>query len=54
MKGAVPVIIAGIVLWTIALVISIVVNAMAKVILACLFGIFLGFLGIRYTRKRGN
>ena len=54
MKRAVPVIIAGIILWTIALVISILVNAMAKVILACLFAIFLGFLGIRYTKRRGN
>ena len=54
MKSAVPVIFAGIILWTIALVISILVNAMAKVILACIFAIFLGFLGIRYTKRRGN
>lgn len=54
MKSAVPVIIAGIILWTIALVISILVNAMAKVILACIFAILLGFLGIRYTKRRGN
>jgi hypothetical protein len=52
MKGAVPIIIAGIILWSIALVISILVNAMAKIILVCIVGIFFGLLGIRYTKRR--
>jgi hypothetical protein len=52
MKGAIPVIIAGIILWSIALVISILVNAMAKIILVCVCGIALGLIGIRYTKRR--
>ena len=52
MKGAIPIIIAGIILWSIALVIAIIVNAMAKVILVCVFGILLGLIGIRYTKRR--
>ncbi|MFM1967800.1 MAG: hypothetical protein RL590_657, partial [Actinomycetota bacterium] len=39
MRSAVPVIIAGIVLWTIALIFAIIVNAVAKIILTCLLGI---------------
>ncbi|MBM3743753.1 MAG: DUF2530 domain-containing protein [Actinobacteria bacterium] len=52
MKGAIPVIIAGIILWSIALVISIIINAMAKVIFVCVLGILLGLIGIRYTKRR--
>jgi positive regulator of sigma E activity len=54
MRSAVPVIIAGIVIWTIALVIAIIVNAVAKIILTCLLGIVLGFIGIRYTKRRAK
>ena len=54
MRSAIPIIIAGIVLWTIALVIAIVVNALAKIILTCLLGIALGFIGIRYTQRRAK
>jgi hypothetical protein len=54
MRSAIPIIIAGIVLWTIALVIAIVVNAVAKIILTCLLGIALGFIGIRYTQRRAK
>jgi hypothetical protein len=54
MRSAIPVIIAGIILWTIALVIAIIANAVAKVILACIFGITLGFIGIRYTKRRAK
>lgn len=52
MRRAMPVIIMGIVIWTIALVIAIIIDAVAKIILTCLVGIFLGFLGLRYTSRR--
>jgi hypothetical protein len=51
MRSAIPIIIAGIVLWTIALVIAIIVNAVAKIVLTCLLGITLGLIGIRYTKR---
>jgi len=54
MRSAIPIIIAGIVIWTIALVIAIIVNALAKIILTCLVGITLGFIGIRYTQRRAK
>ena len=54
MRRAIPIIIAGIVLWTIALVIAIIVNAVVKIILTCLLGIALGFIGIRYTQRRAK
>lgn len=54
MRSAIPIIIAGIVLWTIALVIAIIVNALAKIILTCVLGITLGFIGIRYTQRRAK
>ena len=52
MRSAMPIIIAGIVIWTIALIIAIIVDAIAKIILTCVMGIFLGFLGLRYTRRK--
>ena len=52
MRRAMSVIIVGIVIWTIALVIAIIIDAVAKIILTCLVGIFLGFLGLRYTSRR--
>ena len=52
MQGAIRVIIFGIVLWSIALVVAIVVNAVAKIILTCLLAILLGFIGIYYTKAR--
>ena len=54
MRSAIPIIIAGIVVWTIALVIAIIVNALAKIILTCILGITLGFIGIRYTQRRAE
>jgi hypothetical protein len=54
MRSAIPIIIAGIVFWTIALVIAIIVNALAKIILTCVLGITLGFIGIRYTQRRAK
>ena len=52
MRSAMPIIIAGIVIWTIALIIAIIVDAIAKIIFTCVIGIFLGFLGLRYTRRK--
>lgn len=52
MQSAIRVIIFGIVLWSIALVVAIVVNAVAKIILTCLLAILLGFAGIYYTKAR--
>ncbi len=54
MRSAIPIIIAGIVLWTIALVIAIIVNAVVKIVLTCLLGIALGLIGIRYTKRRAK
>ena len=54
MRSAIPIIIAGIVVWTIALVIAIIVNALAKIILTCVLGITLGFIRIRYTQHRAK
>ncbi len=54
MRSAVPIIVAGIVVWTIALVIAIIVNALAKIILTCVLGITLGLIGIRYTKRRAQ
>jgi hypothetical protein len=52
MQSAIRIIIFGIVLWSIALVVAIVVNAVAKIILTCLLAILLGFIGIYYTKAR--
>lgn len=54
MRSAIPFIIIGIILWTIALIVAILANAMAKVIFACLLGITLGLIGIRYTKRRAK
>lgn len=52
MQSAIRVIIFGIVLWSIALVVAIVVNAVAKIVLTCLLALLLGFIGIYYTKAR--
>jgi hypothetical protein len=52
MQSAIRVIIFGIILWSIALVVAIVVNAVAKIILTCLLALLLGFIGIYYTKAR--
>ncbi len=54
MRSAIPIIIAGFVPWTIALVVAIIVNAVAKIVLTCLLGIALGLIGIRYTKRRAK
>jgi len=52
MQSAIRVIIFGNILWSIALVVAIVVNAVAKIILTCLLAILLGFIGVYYTKAR--
>lgn len=54
MRGSIPTILAGIVIWTVILVIAIIVHAVAKVILMCLVAIGFGFMGIRYTKRRAK
>ena len=54
MKEAVFVIAMGIVLWIIALVFAIVMNASSTVLWICLIGTLLGVVGLRYTIKRGR
>ena len=52
MQSAIRVIIFGIILWSIALIVAIILNAVAKIILTCLLAILLGFIGIYYTKAR--
>jgi len=50
----VAVIIAGTVMWLIALVVLIAVNASANKIWICLTGVALGLIGLRYTIRRAK
>jgi uncharacterized membrane protein YjjB (DUF3815 family) len=54
MKEAVFVIAMGIVLWIIALVFAIVMNAATNVLWICVAGAALGVIGLRYTIRRGR
>ena len=54
MKEAIFVISMGIVLWIIALVFAIVMNADTNVLWICVIGAALGAIGLRYTIKRGR
>jgi hypothetical protein len=54
MKSAVLAIWCGIVAWAIALVIEIARNAKSSAIWSCVFGIALGFIGLRYTIRRAK
>ena len=54
MKEAIFVISMGIVLWIIALVFAIVMNADTNVLWICVIGAMLGAIGLRYTIKRGR
>ncbi|CAB4766521.1 MAG: DUF2530 domain-containing protein [Actinobacteria bacterium] len=54
MKEAIFVIAMGIVLWIIALVFAIVMNADSKILWICVVGAVLGAIGLRYTIKRGT
>ncbi len=53
-RQAVVVISIGIVGWTVFLVFALASNADAKSIYTALAGIALGFIGIRYTLRRGK
>jgi uncharacterized membrane protein YjjB (DUF3815 family) len=53
MKEAIFVISMGIVLWIIAFVFAIVMNADSKILWICVVGALLGVIGLRYTIKRG-
>lgn len=44
----------GIVLWIIAFVFAIVMNADTNVLWICVIGALLGAIGLRYTIKRGR
>ena len=54
MKEAIFVISMGIVLWIIAFVFAIVMNADTNVLWICVMGAVLGAIGLRYTIKRGR
>ncbi len=54
MKEAIFVISMGIVLWIIALVFAIVMNADSNILWICVIGAVLGAIGLRYTIKRGR
>ena len=54
MKEVIFVISMGIVLWIIALVFAIVMNADTNVLWICVIGAVLGAIGLRYTIKRGR
>ena len=54
MKESIFVISMGIVLWIIAFVFAIVMNADTNVLWICVIGAVLGAIGLRYTIKRGR
>jgi uncharacterized membrane protein YjjB (DUF3815 family) len=54
MKEAIFVIAMGIVLWIVALVFAIVMNAQTNVLWICVAGAVLGAIGLRYTIRRGR
>jgi uncharacterized membrane protein YjjB (DUF3815 family) len=54
MKQAIFVISMGIVLWIIAFVFAIVMNANSNILWICVAGALLGVIGLRYTIKRGR
>ena len=56
MKESIFIIALGIVLWIIALVFAVVMNAESKILWICVTGAVLGAIGLRYTiaRSRGK
>ncbi len=54
MKEAIFVIALGIVLWIIAFVFAVVMNADTNVLWICVIGAVRGAVGLRYTIKRGR
>lgn len=53
-RSVVTLVVAGVVLWLVAAVVALAVNAEAKIIWTCLSGATLGLLGIRYTIRRAH
>ena len=54
MKQAIFVIAMGIVLWIIAFVFAVVMNADSNILWICVAGALLGVIGLRYTIKKGR
>jgi len=54
MKQAIFVIALGIVLWIVAFVFAVVMNADSKILWICVVGALLGVIGLRYTIKKGR
>ena len=54
MKQAIFVIALGIVLWIVAFVFALVINAESKILWICVVGALLGVIGLRYTIKKGR
>ena len=54
MKQAIFVIAMGIVLWIVAFVFALVMNADSKILWICVVGALLGVIGLRYTIKKGR
>jgi len=52
--GNLSVIIAGTVMWLIALVIALAINARSNAIWICIVGALLGLVGLRYTIRRAR
>ena len=54
MKESIFIIAMGIVLWIIAFVFAVVMNADSNVLWVCVIGALLGVIGLRYTIRRGR
>ncbi|MFM7496257.1 MAG: DUF2530 domain-containing protein [Candidatus Nanopelagicus sp.] len=54
MKQAIFVIALGIVLWIVAFVCAVVMNADSNILWICVVGALLGVIGLRYTIKKGR
>ncbi len=54
MKESIFIIAMGIVLWIIAFVFAVVMNADSNVLWICVIGALLGVIGLRYTIRRGR
>ena len=54
MKQAIFVIAMGIVLWIVAFVFAVVMNADSNILWICVVGPLLGVIGLRYTIKKGK
>ena len=54
MKQAIFVIAMGIVLWIVAFVFAVVMNADSNILWICVVGAHLGVIGLRYTIKKGR